>query len=195
MPGFTADAIIKIQARAYVTPAEVRALPLGVSLRQLTDPQLQEYIEVATSNVEEYTERIFSLQEYTETFRGDGSVTHLLREYPITKITSITETDPASGASRTYDIANHLVRTTVNDGCGRIELDGLDPSGINSFYAGYIYKVVYSAGYAFIPVGVKHATKLWVTELIQPDFGKDDAVPLSSQQIIELLDPVRRRRI
>lgn len=186
-------------ARQYITPAEFRAKPFGVALRQYSDPMLVDYIEIATANVETFTERIFAETTYTDTFKGDGSTTHLVYQYPITTIVSLDETTiEATPVVTAYDVA-HFIRTSANDAIGKLEMDGLDEN-IFTFVGSNLYTVEYTAGFAAIPVAVKHATALWVSELIKPDYGGaqesvPEIVPLTSQQIGDLLIPLRRRRI
>lgn len=201
MATFTADAYIsETPRRKYITSAEFRAKPFGVPLKQFSDFQIEDFIEIATVAVEQFTERIFAHQSHTETFVGDGSLTHLCHEYPLTSVTSLTRVAlGGSGATDTYDVTNRLIRTTANDSVGRIELDGLD-ANIGSFSTSYKYTLVYTAGYHSIPAGVKHATALWASELMRPDYGgvstsTPEIVPLTTEQIIELLTPIKRRRI
>lgn len=180
--------------RAYITPAEFRAKPLAVPLRQYSDEQIAEYAEIATSGVEDFLERIITRGTYTETFRGDDSATHLTHEYPILSIVSVTgttiKTNPVTTA---YSLA-HLVRTTQNDASGRIELDGLGE--FTAFSSANTYKIVYEAGFDAIPPKVKQATALWMVELLKPDLVvDDDEKSITSEQIVELLTPLRRRRI
>jgi len=177
--------------RMYITPSEYRALPLGgvKNLGLKGDEILEHYIAIATANAEAFTERIFTSQEYTEVFRGDDSATFLTDNYPITKVTEIKQ-----AVSGTTIDANAIVATTINMNCGKIELLS------STFSSGTIYSIKYTAGYISVPIVVKHAVALWVTELLQPDYlgpteGQPDLVALSSQQISDLLTPLRRRRI
>lgn len=180
-------------ARSYITASDFRALPLGVPLRQYTDEVIENYIEVATQNVENFCERIFESDEYAETFVGDWTSKFLVQNYPITAIDSITYTNISSGETGTLDVAT-LIRSDVNDASGIVELYG------SAFAGDSLYVITYTAGYVDLPPAVKHATAVWVSELIKPDFGGvssdvPEVVPFSSQQIVELLTPFRRRRL
>lgn len=185
--------------RKYVTPAEYRALVTGSPVRQYSDEVLNSYIEIATANVEAYTERVFEAINYTEVFRGDNSRTYLVLEYPIISITSLTQNTVANPpVSTAMDISSRLVRTTDNNNMGRIELDGLDT--VTNFSAANLYTIVYRGGFESIPVTVKHATALWTSELMRPDYGGaqsrvPEIIPLTSEQIAEMLNPLRRRRL
>lgn len=180
--------------RSYITPDEFRAKPLAMPLRQYSDVQIQEYAEIATSNVEDFLERILARQSYTETFRGDGSTTFLLHEYPLISVSSLTEKTVASTPVTTTYTLSHLVRTSDNDAAGRIELDGLGE--FTAFDPANLYTITYEAGFDSIPPKVKHATALWICELLSPDYTRsEDGQQASSEQIVELLTPIRRRRI
>jgi hypothetical protein len=187
-------------ARKYITPDEYRARFTGAPQRgaKYDDSTLNAYIEIATANVEQYTERCFEWTEWSETFRGDGTATWLAYQYPmqtsgdyVPVIEVLTTTGTTEGS---IDFATAAVNTTANAAQGRIELD------VDTFGAGNLYRVTYTAGFAEIPVAVKHATALWVAELMRPDYFPGDGrtpeiIPLSSEQITDLLGPLRRRRI
>lgn len=173
-------------------------MPLGVPLRQYEDAYITEQIEAATAAVEDFCERVFAEETFTEVFRGDGTATFLLPQYPLVGITSLTETTIGTDPVETeYDLS-HLIRTTVNDSCGRLELDG---SGeFSAFSPAALYEVVYTAGYDPIPAPVRKATAIWVTEFLKPDYGGasqevPEIVPQSTQTIVDLLTPYKRRRI
>lgn len=175
-------------ARQYMTAAEFRARPFGVPLRQFEDDQINEFLQVATEAVENHCERVFSSLDWTETFMGDGTDSFLVQQYPITAIKSITKDGVA------LDEDSVFVRTTLNDNMGRLQLDG------DTFSASSTYVVTYTAGFSPVPATVKHATGLWATELMRPDYGGasgevPEIVPLTTEQIVELLQPLRRRRI
>jgi len=184
----------------YITPAEFRTKPFGIALRQYDDELLQEYIDIATANVDAFTERKFSQENYTEVFQGDNTDTHLIYEYPIQSLTGITQTTIASTPVTTsMSSMTNVILTDMNLAMGRVELNGLD-NNISTFSSGSLYTVTYTGGFAAAPAVVKHATALWVSELLKPDYGGaqesvPEIVPLSSQQISELLIPLRRRRI
>lgn len=184
--------------RQYLTADEFRTRKFfSMPNRQYDNTVLDEYLQIATANVEAYTERVFDSIQYTEKFRGDGSLTFLGYQYPLTAIASITQVTISEGTSTTADLTK-LVRTDQNDSIARIELSGND-SGISSFRADCVYTLVYTAGYATVPPVVKHATGLWCAELLRADYGatqqSPEIVPMTSQQIVELLNPIRRRRI
>lgn len=184
--------------RQYITADEFKAKPLGISLRQMETDQIDDFLQVATAAVENYCERIFSEETHVETFRGDGSKTYLTYQYPVVSITSITAKNLSTGDTVTYD-TEAVIDTSQNWASGRIEMDGTDDN-ITSFSTGYLFTVTYVAGFADVPPVVKHGTALWATELMRPDYGginqaTPEIVPMTTEQIIELLSPYRRRRI
>jgi hypothetical protein len=185
--------------RQYLTSAEVRARAsaIGLKLRQISDELLDEYIQTATEEVEDYTERIFASAYYDETWRGDDSTTYLVQNYPVLDIVSLSEKTVETTPVVTTLDPTLLVRNDINDLAGRIELSPLDT--VTAFVSTNLYTVRYRAGFDILPSRVKHATMLYVAELMQPDFadpanGRVDLVPMSSEQIVELLGKLRRKR-
>ena len=181
----------------FITAAEFRAVPLGVSLKQITDEQLDELISVAQENVEAFCDRHFASAYYTEEWMGDGSTKYITEEYPIISVVTLTQTDPSSGTVTSLDITK-LRNMPLQTASGIIELDGYDT--VTTFSTAYKYSIYYRAGYTTIPVAIKHATKLWTAELLQPDFAgatttTPNVIPITTEQITELLIPYKRQRI
>lgn len=182
------------------------SLPLGVKgPKAIPDAdKLAVLIETASTAVEDFCERKFLLQEHVETLRGKDSYRLILGEYPAASLTSVAWEDDTTGGTGTIDTA--LLRLT-EDGIVEFKRRG----GINTgaYYAnldwfdrGRLYTVTYQAGYtaAEMPGPIKHAVALQVTELLQPNYGGPQAevpelVPLSSQLIVDLLDPKYKRRM
>lgn len=185
-------------ARQYITATEFKDKPLGIALRQYSTDQLESLIEIATEQVESFCERVFQQTTYTETFVGDGSTTYLTLQYPLISVTSITQVTIATTPVTTSVTQSTLVRTTETDKFGKVLLG--PASEIDTFAPDSKYTIVYSAGYATLPPAVKHATALFVSELVKPDYGgaqdsTPEIIPMSSQQIADLLSIYRRRRI
>lgn len=186
--------------RQYLTAEEFRTRKyFSMPNRQYDNAILDDYLQIATANVEAYCERIFTSQTYTEKFLGDGSTTHLVYQYPITAYTSLSKTTTgAAPVTTTYAVAK-LIRHDINDGSGRVELDSASGEPFTNFSGDAIYTVIYTGGPTEMPVAVKHATGLWASELLRTDYGSTaqapEIVPMTSQQIVELLQPIRRRRV
>jgi hypothetical protein len=173
-----------------------KSLPLGIktsTLEKLSDTALNNFIATASEQVRKYCDRQFDVTtitnepHYTKTMRR-----LVLEQYPVISLTSISWTDD-TGQTGTHDPSDF-----------RILPGGIIEWKLTRFPApflqGRIYYITYSAGYATIPGPVQHATALWVTELLQPAYAgpSNDApelVTLTSQQIGELLESYRRRRI
>lgn len=172
-----------------------KRLPLGVNEKAMPNLEaLAEFLEVASDQVEAYCDRKFLSASRTESLWGSGKSQLILDEWPVTALASVTWVDKA-GSSGTEDVS--LLRFSSS---GVIEwIDSSD----GPFYTGRYYTVTYTAGYALadVPRPVKHAVALWATELMRPAFGGVSAqrppefVPLSSEQIEDLLDNYRRRRL
>ena len=116
------------------------------------DTILTDIIEGVEKEIQNFLKHSLITSSYTETLDGSGSYKLMLREYPITAITSISEWDGDSWNTLTegtdYD---RLVIVDQN----HIELEGkLFTESPNK------YKVVYTAGYAdadSVPVDIKLA--------------------------------------
>lgn len=179
---------------SLITLNYFKGLPLGINtatLNKLTDAALEELIETASAQVEGYCNRKFASTSYTDTVYGTNNRRLILKESPATAITSVSWVDD-TGQTGTHNA--NLFRILP----GSI-LEWKDPVN-GPFHSGRLYSVVYTAGYATIPGPVKHAVALWVTELLQPAFAgpsqeAPELVALSSQQIGELLEEYRRKRI
>lgn len=179
--------------RQYLTAQEFRALPLGVRVT-MEDEQLDNYLQGATEKVEDYCNRIFSSAYYTEVFRGDARSNYLTNNYPLISVLTLTERQSGQ-TDKTVDVST-LVSTTINSEVGRVELGS---SGVTFFDPAKIYTLEYYAGYDPVPWRVKQATGLWTAELMGPDYWAGtahgiDLMPLSSEQIIELLENLRNRK-
>lgn len=186
--------------RQYATATEYRALATGAPTGQYNDEQLNNILQIATVNVEQFCERIFLQDTYTEVFLGNGTASWLLYEYPIISVTSVDQDSIAiTPANVSYD-PTRFILTSQDLRSGRLRMDGLDISGISAWAGDQKYTVVYEGGYATVPHAVAHATALWGAELLQPDYAgpRSDApaiIPMLTEQILELLEPIRRRRV
>lgn len=187
-------------ARQYATADEYRALKSGAPNQQYQDVELDSYLQVATANVEQFCERIFEQQTYTEDFVGTGRASHLVYQYPIISVTSATQNTLAISPVQTAYDTDRFLLTTQNLASGRLLMDGLSTDGTTTWSGDSRWSVVYEGGFAEIPPVVKHATLLWTSELLRPDYAgvRSDApeiIPMTTEQILELLEPLRRRRL
>ena len=177
---------------ALLTLDEFKNLPLGLKetiLEKLGNEGLQSLIQTASAQVENYCGRQLESGPVVESFYGRGSQYTLLREFPVTALSSLTWEDE-SGLTGTDSVNDLRFRSW-----GMLEWK----SSLNIFVPNRFYTVSYTAGYTTVPGPVKQAVALWVTELLQPAFnqgaaGKPTAlVELSSEQIGELLEEYRRK--
>lgn len=172
-----------------------KRLPLGINEKAMPPIEsLQEFIETASEQVELFCDRKFLSSSRVEKVRGTDRTELLLDEWPMTALASVAWID-TSGTTGTTD-------TSLLD---------FNTSGVVSFknvadgpwYSSRLYTVTYTAGYTAetMPRPLKHAVALWVTDLMRPSFGgvssqrPPEFVPLTSEQIEDLLDNFRRRRI
>lgn len=187
-----------------ITVDEFKRIPIGLKgPRSIPDSdELEVLIETASKAIEDFCQRQFASQSHVEVLRGKDSYRLILGEYPATALTSVAWEDDSTGTTGTVDTA--LLR--INE-AGWVEYkrreagrSGYVYAGPEWFDVGRIYTVTYVAGYETIPGPVKHATALQVAELLQPNFGGasqevPELVPLSSQLIVDLLNPAYTRKM
>lgn len=178
---------------AHITLQEFKDLPLGLKdniYQRIGDTGLQAFIDTASQQVDNFCNRQLASGSVAQELSGNAAQVLLLREYPVTALTSVTWEDD-NGITGTEDVANLRVSEA---GVLRWKNPVNGP-----FLPGRLYTVTYTAGYVTIPGPIKHATALWVTELLQPTFNQGAAgkptelVALSSEQIGELLEEYRRK--
>ena len=172
-----------------------KRLPLGVNEKAMPSIEaLTEFIETASDQVERFCDRKFLTQTHVEKVWGSDRHEIMVDEWPMTALTSIAWVD-ASGDTGTVDTTQ--VRFSSN---GIIEW----VNRVNGpWKPDRLYTVTYVAGYALadVPRPVKHAVALWATEMMRPAFGgpsrerPPELVPLTTEQIGELLENFRRRRL
>lgn len=187
-----------------ITVDEFARIPIGLKgPKSIPEADhLQALIETASTAIEDFCQRRFASQEHVEVLRGRDSYRLILGEFPLTGLTSVAWEDDSTATTGTIDTA--LLRV-VEDGwiefkrkeAGR---SGYVYAGPEWFDAGRTYTITYTAGYATIPGPIKHAVALQVAELLQPNFGGasqevPELVPLSSQLIVDLLNPKYTRKM
>ena len=183
---------------SYITVDEFRELPLGVSLKSMKEETIQYMLDVATGNVEQFCERVFASAYYAEVIMGNATDTLTLWNYPVIDYISLKQTTLGPAGGEVEMDVNSLIRTSMYDSAGLLVLSGYD--SVTTFGTGNIYTIEYQAGFETVPLTIKHATALWATELLQPDYsgpaqGSVELVPATSEQISELLTLWKRRRI
>ncbi len=151
------------------------------------DTEVATFVDVASSLVEGYADRVFSLTTSSQLFDG-ASDTYVLRVSPITAVTGVT-IDGTALESTDYevDIQNGIVRLVSEAAEGTANVS-----------------IAYTAGSATIPALAQHATletvrHLWETQRGagrgRPPMNGDDYVAGSSfslpRRVMELLDPLR----
>jgi hypothetical protein len=139
--------------------------PTGTNLAALTyvknygnitvstyDGYLTNRIVAASAEIVNYTNNNFTLANYTDIYDGPGSLTLKLANWPVTAVTSVTleygSNNPTvvPGANITIDSANGMISYLPS-----ATFVPYFPYGIQNI------QVIYSAGYANIPVDVQEA--------------------------------------
>lgn len=172
-----------------------KRLPLGINEKAMPSLEaLEEFIATASDQVERFCDRKFLTGTRVENIRGSSMNELIVDEWPMTALTSVTWVDDNANTGTT-DVSTLRFSTA-----GVIEFKNL----INGpWRSDRLYTVTYVSGYALadIPRPVKHAVALWTSDLMRPSFGgpsrerPPELVPLTTEQIGELLENYRRRRI
>lgn len=172
-----------------------KRLPLGINEKAMPQAtSLQEFIETASEQVERFCDRKFLSSQRVEDVYGSGEYRLMLDEWPVTALTTVTWVD-ADGQTGSVDVS--LLRFRES---GVVEW--VDRAN-GPWYRSRLYTVTYTAGYALseMPRPIKHAVALWATDLMRPSYAgpsrerPPELVPLTTEQITELLENYRRRRI
>lgn len=136
---------------ALATLADVK-LYLRIAVADVSeDAFLDRLIDMSTGQIEKYTRR--KLKErvgLTEFYDGTGTSHLILREFPITGLTSV-NIDPLQtfGTATEIDVTQFIVRS---DKEGRISISPIGSTTSARFPGGVKnVKVVYNAGFATIP--------------------------------------------
>jgi hypothetical protein len=178
---------------SLTTTAKVKAF-LNIANSDF-DAILLTFHEAVSKEAEFYCGRNFGMSSYTEYFDGKIMNELVLSQYPISAITSIhDDVDHVYGADTLLDSSTDYVVDLVN---GIIKLDNL------YFYDGkQNVKVVYTAGYATIPLDLELAVnKLTTCEFIKSQNyinavegfeSKSDGL---RKEAYEILDRYRRMSI
>jgi hypothetical protein len=169
-------------------------LPLGTTKQmQPYMEAIDTFLETASQQVEAYCERKFELQEHVEVLWGTGRQKLIVDQYPVQSIQSVTYEDDFGG-SWSHDPNYFRVHPSG-------VLEWKFPMSQGPWRRDRIYTVTYTAGYDPVPAPIKHATALWATELMRPNFAGPqperpaELIPFTTEQIGELLENYRRRRI
>jgi hypothetical protein len=181
---------------AFITPEELKRYPLPVTDKQwekIRYDQLDAVTAYATEHIEDYLDRHILAAEYTERIVGTGRYTLLLDQYPIISLTTVTAND-MSETVETYSTTDFL----IHSGAGIIEF--VDKTRY-AFYKSRVWVVKYRAGYSSVPGPIKHATALQAVSMLQPlfrggvDFAEIDLISEINEQIVDMLERYKRKRI
>lgn len=154
------------------------------------DAILATIIAGAQSRAERFCGRLFDTATFTEKYSGNGSEILLLKNFPITSITSITERDRGAYASTeyTFDADSGEVRL-LGTSEGRFPADEYGEVGANQFGVSpcfpvgfrnltVVYVGAYGSGATAVPADLTLAMLQFVDYLFAP--VKDGAIPDTS---------------
>ena len=95
---------------AHITIQEFKDLPLGLKdshFAKIGDTGLQAFIDTASTQVDNFCGRQLASGTVVEAIDGNGAMVMLLREYPVTALTSVAWEDE-TGQTGTEDVAIEL---------------------------------------------------------------------------------------
>lgn len=137
------------------------------------DAELNGFINRASAIIENYCQRKFISQVYTnEEYGGDGTYRLNLRNFPVTTLSSLqwnTSSDFANPDWETIDTSDYDLERVNQRDAGIIFLASGFVKGINN------YRVTYTAGYAL--ADMPHDIRAAAIELVAYSFRKRKATP------------------
>jgi len=181
----------------YITPAELKSYPLPVTAQQwakVGDDQLAIVIGYASEHLEDWMDRRLATGNYVDRIRGKYRNRLILKNYPVIAVNYVTAyLSNAAQTSTTFGVEEFWIEHEA----GIIEWLNQGRYTFDSRY----WIVDYDAGYPSIPGPVKHATALQTVKMLQPlfrggqNFTETELIADLDDQIVELLDAYKRRRI
>jgi uncharacterized phiE125 gp8 family phage protein len=144
-----------LNANALTTLANAKAWLKIPTLETGTDSMVEMFINAASDDIEQYTQRKLKAQSHTEIQHGRGSNAILCHEFPVNSITEL-RIDPDSDftdASTLIDADDY--RLEASSDCIFL-LTRLFPRGYSNI------RVIYNAGYSTVPASLEQAC-LWIT--------------------------------
>lgn len=180
-----------------ITVDQLKAYPLPVTAKQwqlVGDDQLETVIGYASTHIEDYLDRKIEVTAVTDRiYRGSGTERQLLSTYPVTALTTVKSYDGLNNET-VHDNADFY----LNAEAGILEFLLRDKY---NFTKSKTWMIAYSAGFATTPGPVMHAVALQTVKMLQPlfrggsTFTETELVMELDEQIVELLDTYKRRRI
>jgi|WetSurSiteA1Bulk_404760.scaffolds.fasta_scaffold183334_1 hypothetical protein len=178
----------------YITPSELKAYPLPVTAAQwgkVGDDQLAIVIGYASEHLNDWMDRRLAVGNYVDRLDGKYKYRMILNNYPVIAVNYVTAYD--ANNSTPYDMEDFWIEHEA----GIIEWIDRNRYTFDSRK----WMVDYTAGYAQIPGPVKHAAALQTVKMLQPlfrggtNFTETELIADLDDQIVELLDAYKRRRI
>jgi hypothetical protein len=182
---------------SFITVAELKAYPLPVTSSQwqkVGDDQIETVIAYASDHLEDYMDRAIDVTAYTDRIhRGSGFELQMLSVFPVVSLSSAYAIDGSNNRTL-IDNAELLV-----DGeSGMVEYLNRNRYKFSKYQK---YEFNYTAGFSTVPGPLKHATALQTVKMLQPlfrggsNFSEVELITELDEQIVELLDYYKRRRI
>jgi uncharacterized phiE125 gp8 family phage protein len=143
-----------LNSNALTTLANAKAWLKIPTLETGTDSMVEMFINAASDDVEQYTQRKLKAQSHTETHHGRGSNAIMCLEFPLNSVTELRIDWEATFTDPSTLIDPDRYRIEASSGCVFLRNQSF-PKGYNNI------RVIYNAGYATIPSGLEQAV-LWI---------------------------------
>lgn len=182
---------------SFITPSELKDYPLPVTSQQwskIGDDQLAIVIGYASDHLEDFLDRKVATGNYVDRIlQGSGTEFQMLGVYPIVAVNYVTS----------YDGMNNATVHPVSDFWIDNEAAILEwlTRDTKQFTKAKRWLIDYNAGFSSTPGPVKFATGLQTIKMLQPmfrggsNFTEVELIEELDEQIVELLDYYKRRRI
>lgn len=158
------------------------------------DTMIEFFINASSEYIEKETDRKLKSQSITELQHGRKSNLLLLKQWPVTAITSLhIDAQGVYGSDTLIDAAEYRI---ADDSNSLLLMDQIFPNGYNNI------KVVYTAGFASVPTDLEHACLWLVTwydslrnnkDIGRPQKSKgDESFQISQSAPKDVIDAITR---
>lgn len=160
---------------AIITTAEVKE---RIDITGSTyDTQISNIIDKVDQTIKTWAGQSIEAESKTINFEGKGKSYFLFANMPVNSITSVKYKTEPLGSQTTVSSSDY----------GIVETDGIYKLyNKNTFYAGYLYEVVFNYGYNTVPEDVKNtAIEMAMALIYDSDFlgGDDGRFGFASKQL------------
>ena len=128
---------------------------------------LTSLVDEVSAAIEDYCRRKFESASFTEYHNGSGTRMMMLRQWPITSVTTVTRTKVDAANTEVSIVAAEYIK---DEESGMLIMHAVNHVDSAVWVTGqHNYKIVYEAGYSDsdMPKALKAACKIWLNVLFQ----------------------------